>query len=141
MADIPNHSTSFDNILEIFLWKGICSTYHKSVTNFSLFSSSIILLALTLLNHILLKRLWQIDVPSWFALCLSCKTLKVLFLCCLQPLKRALARMGAPNLVPDNMDNSLSYSVITYLKKLKNQVRSIVASSQPWKLGWGKFKS
>lgn len=49
--------------------------------------------------------------------------------------------MGAPNLVPDNMDNSLSYSVITYLKKLKNQVRSIVASSQPWKLGWGKFKS
>ena len=30
--------------------------------------------------------------------------------------------MGAPNLVPDNMDNSLSYSVITYLKKLKNQV-------------------
>ena len=32
--------------------------------------------------------------------------------------------MGAPNLVPDNMDNSLSYSVITYLKKLKNQVRA-----------------
>lgn len=39
------------------------------------------------------------------------------------PLKRALARMGAPNLVPDNMDNSLSYSVITYLKKLKNQAK------------------
>ncbi|XP_062585335.1 integrator complex subunit 6-like, partial [Saccostrea cucullata] len=38
-------------------------------------------------------------------------------------LKRALARMGAPNLVPDNMDNSLSYSVITYLKKLKNQAK------------------
>ncbi|XP_052801823.1 integrator complex subunit 6-like [Mya arenaria] len=37
-----------------------------------------------------------------------------------QPLKRALARMGAHNLVPDNMDNCLSYSVITYLKKLKN---------------------
>ena len=39
-----------------------------------------------------------------------------------QPLKRALARMGAHNLVPDSMDNCLSYSVITYLKKLKNQV-------------------
>ncbi|WAR03236.1 INT6A-like protein [Mya arenaria] len=37
-----------------------------------------------------------------------------------KPLKRALARMGAHNLVPDNMDNCLSYSVITYLKKLKN---------------------
>ncbi|KAJ8310005.1 hypothetical protein KUTeg_011870 [Tegillarca granosa] len=42
---------------------------------------------------------------------------------CWQPLRRALARMGAPNLVPDNMDNSLSYSVITYLKKLKNQAK------------------
>ena len=40
-----------------------------------------------------------------------------------QPLKRALARMGAHNLVPDSMDNCLSYSVITYLKKLKNQVK------------------
>lgn len=39
------------------------------------------------------------------------------------PLRRALTRMGAPNLVPDNMDNSLSYSVITYLKKLKNQAK------------------
>ncbi|ESO86410.1 hypothetical protein LOTGIDRAFT_179396 [Lottia gigantea] len=39
------------------------------------------------------------------------------------PLRRALARMGAPNLVPDQMDNCLSYSVITYLKKLKNQAK------------------
>lgn len=38
-------------------------------------------------------------------------------------LRRALVRMGAPNLVSDNMDNCLSYSVITYLKKLKNQAR------------------
>lgn len=30
--------------------------------------------------------------------------------------------MGAPNLVPDNMDNCLSYAVISTLKKLKNQV-------------------
>lgn len=49
-------------------------------------------------------------------------TPKIFFLYILQPLRRALTRMGAPNLVPDNMDNSLSYSVITYLKKLKNQV-------------------
>lgn len=40
VADIPNHSTSFDNILEIFLWKDICSTYHKSVTNFPNHSTS-----------------------------------------------------------------------------------------------------
>lgn len=40
-----------------------------------------------------------------------------------QPLKRALARMGAHNLVPDNLDNCLSYSVITYLKKLKNMAK------------------
>lgn len=39
------------------------------------------------------------------------------------PLRRALARMGAPNLVPDNLDNCLSYSIITYLKKLKNQAK------------------
>ncbi|XP_041359584.1 integrator complex subunit 6-like [Gigantopelta aegis] len=39
------------------------------------------------------------------------------------PLRRALARMGASNLVPDNMDNCLSYSIITYLKKLKNQAK------------------
>ncbi|KAL5005014.1 hypothetical protein ScPMuIL_018470 [Solemya velum] len=39
------------------------------------------------------------------------------------PLRRAMARMGAPNLVPDNLDNCLSYSVITYLKKLKNQAK------------------
>jgi len=38
-------------------------------------------------------------------------------------LRRALSRMGAPNLVSDNWDHCLSYSVITYLKKLKNQAR------------------
>ncbi|KAK8781703.1 hypothetical protein V5799_016958 [Amblyomma americanum] len=39
------------------------------------------------------------------------------------PLKRALQRMGAPNLVPDSMENCLSYTVLNYLKRLKNQVR------------------
>lgn len=38
------------------------------------------------------------------------------------PLKRALQRMGAPNLVPDSMENCLSYTVLNYLKRLKNQV-------------------
>lgn len=43
-------------------------------------------------------------------------------------LRRALARMGAPTalaqtLIPDNMDNSLSYSVLNYLKRLKNQAK------------------
>ncbi|XP_064638509.1 integrator complex subunit 6-like [Lineus longissimus] len=40
-----------------------------------------------------------------------------------QMLRRALARMGTPSLVPDNLDNNLSYSVISYLKKLKNQAK------------------
>uniref|UniRef100_T1HK58 VWFA domain-containing protein n=1 Tax=Rhodnius prolixus TaxID=13249 RepID=T1HK58_RHOPR len=44
------------------------------------------------------------------------------------PLRRALTRMGATggvaqNLVPDNLDNSLSYSVLNYLKRLKNQAK------------------
>lgn len=43
----------------------------------------------------------------------------------LQPLRRALAKMGASaplvqSLVPDTQDNSLSFSVLNYLKKLKN---------------------
>ena len=38
-----------------------------------------------------------------------------------QPLRRALARMGAHNLVPDNLDNCLSFQVSNHLKKLKNQ--------------------
>lgn len=32
--------------------------------------------------------------------------------------------MGAPNLIAENMDCGLSYSVISYLKKLSQQVRS-----------------
>jgi len=33
--------------------------------------------------------------------------------------------MGAPNLISDNMDCGLSYSVISYLKKLSQQVSVI----------------
>ncbi|XP_076323535.1 integrator complex subunit 6 isoform X2 [Tachypleus tridentatus] len=40
------------------------------------------------------------------------------------PLKRALQRMGAPSLVPENMENCLSYSILNYLKRLKNQAKS-----------------
>eukprot|EP00092_Neocalanus_flemingeri_P038383 GFUD01041786.1.p1 GENE.GFUD01041786.1~~GFUD01041786.1.p1 ORF type:complete len:1026 (+),score=311.51 GFUD01041786.1:642-3719(+) len=43
------------------------------------------------------------------------------------PLRRALVRMGAGNLaatlIPEAMDNSLSYSVLNYLKRLKNQAK------------------
>lgn len=40
------------------------------------------------------------------------------------PLRRALQRMSAPNLVPDTMqDNCLSFNVINYLKRLKNQAK------------------
>lgn len=37
--------------------------------------------------------------------------------------------MGAPNLLADNMEYGLSYSVVTYLKKLSQQVRSLSCSS------------
>ena len=43
------------------------------------------------------------------------------------PLRRVLTRMGAGNLatslIPETMDNSLSYSVLNYLKRLKNQAK------------------
>lgn len=39
-----------------------------------------------------------------------------------QPLKKATRMMGAPNLIADTMDCGLSYSVISYLKKLSQQV-------------------
>ncbi|XP_051876891.1 integrator complex subunit 6 isoform X2 [Pristis pectinata] len=42
----------------------------------------------------------------------------------LLPLKKALRMMGAPNLINDNsMDCGLSYSVISYLKKLSQQAK------------------
>lgn len=43
-----------------------------------------------------------------------------------QPLKKALRMMGAPNLIADTMDCGLSYSVISYLKKLSQQVNTHV---------------
>ncbi|XP_049832476.1 integrator complex subunit 6-like [Schistocerca gregaria] len=44
------------------------------------------------------------------------------------PLRRALTRMNVPGnlvqtLIPDTLDNSLSYSVLNYLKRLKNQAK------------------
>lgn len=46
----------------------------------------------------------------------------------LQSLRRALTRMGTPTplaqtLIPDSMDNTLSYSVLNYLKRMKNQAK------------------
>ncbi|XP_047190356.1 integrator complex subunit 6 isoform X2 [Scophthalmus maximus] len=41
----------------------------------------------------------------------------------LMPLKKALRMMGAPNLIADTMDCGLSYSVISYLKKLSQQAK------------------
>ncbi|XP_005990420.1 integrator complex subunit 6 isoform X1 [Latimeria chalumnae] len=38
-------------------------------------------------------------------------------------LKKALRMMGAPNLISDNLDCGLSYSVISYLKKLSQQAK------------------
>ena len=40
----------------------------------------------------------------------------------LGPLKKAVRMMGAPNLIADNVEYGLSYSVISYLKKLSQQV-------------------
>ncbi|KAI5712797.1 hypothetical protein M8J75_011192 [Diaphorina citri] len=44
------------------------------------------------------------------------------------PLRRALIRMGMPaaisqSLIPDSMENSLSYSVLSYLKRMKIQAK------------------
>lgn len=39
------------------------------------------------------------------------------------PLKKALRMMGAPNLLAENMEYSLSYSVASYLKKLSQQTK------------------
>jgi len=43
------------------------------------------------------------------------------------PLRRGLTRMGAGNLattlIPETLDNCLSYSVLNYLKRLKNQAK------------------
>ncbi|XP_018411946.1 PREDICTED: integrator complex subunit 6 [Nanorana parkeri] len=39
------------------------------------------------------------------------------------PLKKALKMMGAPNLIPENMEYGLSYSVVSYLKKLSQQAK------------------
>eukprot|EP00088_Acartia_fossae_P009653 TRINITY_DN1470_c0_g1_i11.p1 TRINITY_DN1470_c0_g1~~TRINITY_DN1470_c0_g1_i11.p1 ORF type:complete len:1068 (-),score=228.93 TRINITY_DN1470_c0_g1_i11:1485-4688(-) len=59
------------------------------------------------------------------------------------PLRRALTRMGAgslaSSLIPENMENSLSYSVLNYLKRLKNQAKQEydrIVSMTPYK---GKF--
>uniref|UniRef100_A0A8C9VUW1 Integrator complex subunit 6 like n=1 Tax=Scleropages formosus TaxID=113540 RepID=A0A8C9VUW1_SCLFO len=41
----------------------------------------------------------------------------------LLPLKKALRMMGAPNLISDNVDCGLSYSIISYLKKLSQQAK------------------
>ncbi|XP_072837486.2 integrator complex subunit 6-like isoform X1 [Pogona vitticeps] len=41
----------------------------------------------------------------------------------LLPLKKALRMMGAPNLISDNLDCGLSYSVISHLKKLSQQTK------------------
>uniref|UniRef100_A0A3Q2YKV2 Integrator complex subunit 6 like n=1 Tax=Hippocampus comes TaxID=109280 RepID=A0A3Q2YKV2_HIPCM len=41
----------------------------------------------------------------------------------LLPLKKALRMMGAPNLIGDSMDCGLSFSVISYLKKLSQQAK------------------
>ncbi|XP_016282174.1 sarcoma antigen 1 isoform X1 [Monodelphis domestica] len=39
----------------------------------------------------------------------------------LSPLKKALRLMGAPNIISENLEPGLSYSVISYLKKLSQQ--------------------
>ncbi|XP_018410562.1 PREDICTED: integrator complex subunit 6-like [Nanorana parkeri] len=41
----------------------------------------------------------------------------------LMPLKKAMRLMGAPTLISDNLDCGLSYSVISYLKKLSQQTK------------------
>ncbi|RWS17476.1 integrator complex subunit 6-like protein [Dinothrombium tinctorium] len=66
-------------------------------------------------HHCKPTREWKIQFDNY---------LKNMPLYYASPLKRALSRMGAPpNLVPDSMENCLSYSVLNYLKRLKNQAK------------------
>ncbi|CAG2168003.1 unnamed protein product, partial [Oppiella nova] len=60
-------------------------------------------------------REWKVQFDNY---------LKLMPLYYASPLKRALQRMGAPNLVPDNMENCLSYPVLNYLKRLKNLAKA-----------------
>jgi integrator complex subunit 6 len=60
-------------------------------------------------------REWKVQFDNY---------LKIMPLYYASPLKRALQRMGAPNLVPDNMENCLSYPVLNYLKRLKNTAKA-----------------
>lgn len=39
------------------------------------------------------------------------------------PLRKALRMMGAPSLIPENMEYGLSYSIVSYLKKLSQQAK------------------
>ncbi|MBN3274804.1 INT6 protein, partial [Polyodon spathula] len=41
-----------------------------------------------------------------------------------KPLKKALRMMGAPNLIAESMEYGLSYSVVSYLKKLSQQAKA-----------------
>ena len=62
------------------------------------------------------------------------------------PLRRGLTRMGAGNLantlIPETMDNCLSYSVLNHLKRLKNQAKNeydkTLSTTGP-KVGKGTF--
>lgn len=45
----------------------------------------------------------------------------------MQALRKAFRMMGAPNLLADTMEYGLSYSVVSYLKKLSQQVCSNIA--------------
>ncbi|KAM4046765.1 integrator complex subunit 6 isoform 2-T2 [Anomaloglossus baeobatrachus] len=58
------------------------------------------------------------------------------------PLKKALRMMGAPNLIPENLEYGLSYSVVSYLKKLSQQAKmesdrmiSLIGKKYPQEVG------
>lgn len=60
------------------------------------------------------SREWKVNFDNY---------LKTMPLYYAQPLKRALQRMAVPNLVPDTMDTCLSFVVLNYLKRVKNQAK------------------
>uniref|UniRef100_A0A4X2K428 VWFA domain-containing protein n=1 Tax=Vombatus ursinus TaxID=29139 RepID=A0A4X2K428_VOMUR len=47
----------------------------------------------------------------------------------LPPLKKALMMMGAPNVITENLNSGLSYSIISYLKKLSFALGSVFSYS------------
>ena len=69
------------------------------------------------------SRLTGVDIFSKFYMQITTFIANGFYYFCDQPLRNAFRRMGIPpSFVPDHLDSFLSYTVVNYLKKVKQQV-------------------